>query len=43
MVAMLIPLLVLYEVSIPIARLVQPKPEGAAGSKDADDLAAGTT
>ena len=43
MVAMLIPLLVLYEISIPIARLVQPKPERAAGAKDADDLAAGTT
>lgn len=43
MVAMLVPLLVLYEVSIPIARLVQPKQEGSAGKNDADDLAAGTT
>lgn len=36
MVAMLIPLLVLYEVSIPIARWVQPKPEGAHKSVAAD-------
>lgn len=36
MVAMLIPLLVLYEVSIPIARWVQPKPEGAGDSVAAD-------
>jgi sec-independent protein translocase protein TatC len=43
MVAMLVPLLVLYEVSIPIARLVQPKPEKVSSVEDADDLAAGTT
>lgn len=46
MVAMLIPLLVLYEVSIPIARFVQPKGETRIDAKDvddADDLAARTT
>ncbi len=43
MVAMLIPLLVLYEVSIPIARYVQPKPVKPVSAKDADDVAAGTT
>ncbi|HET6495939.1 MAG TPA: twin-arginine translocase subunit TatC [Thermoleophilia bacterium] len=43
MVAMLIPLLVLYEISIPIARLVQPKREPATSAKDVDDIATGTT
>jgi sec-independent protein translocase protein TatC len=43
MLAMLAPLLVLYEVSIPIARYVQPKPAKPVSAKDADDVAAGTT
>ena len=43
MLAMFIPLVVLYEISIPIARWVQPKREAAAGGEDAgggpdDDL-----
>jgi sec-independent protein translocase protein TatC len=42
MIAMFVPLVVLYEISIPLARLVQPKPEKAARSpgddgEDVDD------
>lgn len=42
MIAMFIPLLILYELSIPLARLVQPKPIRAV-SNDRDDLAARAT
>ena len=37
MLAMFIPLVILYEISIPLARLVQPKREAAAGGVDAGD------
>ena len=37
MLAMFIPLVILYEISIPLARLVQPKREAAAGGEDAGD------
>ena len=43
MVAMLIPMLILYEVSIPIARIVQPKEDVPTAANDVDDLAAGVT
>ncbi|MEZ5126038.1 MAG: twin-arginine translocase subunit TatC [Thermoleophilia bacterium] len=42
MILMLIPLLILYEVSIPLARLVQPKGTGSVGAKD-DAKPAGAT
>jgi sec-independent protein translocase protein TatC len=41
MIAMFIPLLILYELSIPLARLVQPKPLRV--KSDTDDLAARAT
>jgi sec-independent protein translocase protein TatC len=37
MLAMFIPLVILYEISIPLARLVQPKREADTDSEDADD------
>jgi Sec-independent protein secretion pathway component TatC len=37
MLAMFIPLLVLYELSIPVARLVQPKRQAGADAEDAGD------
>jgi sec-independent protein translocase protein TatC len=37
MLAMFIPLVILYEISIPLARLVQPKREADAGGEDAGD------
>lgn len=37
MLAMFIPLVILYEISIPLARLVQPKQEADAGGEDAGD------
>jgi len=37
MLAMFIPLVILYEISIPIARWVQPKREAGAGGEDAGD------
>lgn len=43
MLAMLIPLLLLYEVSIPIARYVQPKPVAPIAVTDRDDVATKTT
>lgn len=42
MIAMFIPLLILYELSIPLARLVQPKPPRVQAN-DADDAAAAAT
>ncbi len=43
MIAMLIPMLILYEVSIPIARIVQPKEAVPTAADDVDDLATGAT
>jgi len=37
MLAMFIPLVILYEISIPLARMVQPKREAEAGAEDAGD------
>ena len=37
MLAMFIPLVILYEISIPLARMVQPKREAAGGGEDAGD------